>query len=319
MDGALLNPILRSDENSIRTVPRLAFTPMKPGYHGLPAWSIGDPMADMADAAKVGGIPALRLGVLNDRPPKAEGAFVVYWMATARRTRSNFALQRAVGWARELKRPLVVVEILTSGGRWDSVRHHHFVLQGMQENARHLANTPAFYYPYVEPRPGECCQFLESVSAQAAVVVTDDYPINLPAVNTVAAELPARVETIDGNGLLPLKASNGEFPTAYAFRRFLQRTLREHLLDAPQADPLTRVALPRLKSLAATIRRRWPAASAKMLSCDPAALAKLPIDHHVPAVETIGGPAAAHAAMEDVPGDENWLPTQSFATSLRSK
>ncbi len=98
-----------------------------------------------------------------------------------------------------------------------------------------------------------------------------------------------------GTAFCPFKASNGEFPTAYAFRRFLQRTLREHLLDAPQPDPLTRVALPRLKSLAATIRRRWPAASAKMLSCDPAALAELPIDHHVPAVETIGGPSAARA------------------------
>ena len=92
-------------------------------------------------SGEIGAIPLLRLSLLNDRPPKAEGEFVVYWMTAARRTRWNFALQRAVGWARELKRPLVIIEVLACGGRWDSDRHHRFVLQGMAGNARHL-ETP---------------------------------------------------------------------------------------------------------------------------------------------------------------------------------
>ena len=107
-------------------------------------------------SGEIGAIPILRLSLLNDRPPKAEGEFVVYWMTAARRTRWNFALQRAVGWARELKRPLVIIEVLACGGRWDSDRHHRFVLQGMSDNARQLADAPALYYPYVEPQPGEC-------------------------------------------------------------------------------------------------------------------------------------------------------------------
>ena len=106
-------------------------------------------MADRTPAkpgGEIGAIPVLRLSVLNDRPPKAEGAFVLYWMTAARRTRWSFALQRAVGWARELKRPLVIIEVLACGGRWDSDRHHSFVLQGMRENAGQLANAPALYF-----------------------------------------------------------------------------------------------------------------------------------------------------------------------------
>jgi deoxyribodipyrimidine photo-lyase len=67
------------------------------------------------------------------------------------------------------------------------------------------------------------------------------------------------------------------------------------LLDEPQSDPLVRVELPRLKSLPTPITRRWPAASARLLSGETAALATLPIDHSVPAVQTAGGAAAARA------------------------
>jgi deoxyribodipyrimidine photo-lyase len=40
-------------------------------------------------------IPALRLRAVNQRPVRPDGAFVLYWMIAARRTRSNFALQHA--------------------------------------------------------------------------------------------------------------------------------------------------------------------------------------------------------------------------------
>jgi deoxyribodipyrimidine photo-lyase len=241
----------------------------------------------------VGAIPGLRLSLLHDRPPKADGEYVVYWMTAARRVQWNFALQRAIGWARELKRPLAIIEVLACGGRWDSDRHHRFVVQGMSDMGRQLEKAPALYYPCVESQPGECRKLFDAISEKACLVVTDDYPIALPALQTVDAEAPVRVEKIDGNGLLPLRAANQAFPTAYAFRRFLQRTLREHLLDAPKPDPFAEVDLPRLKSMPAAISRRWPPASPGLLAGEPAGLAALPIDHGVPAVSTLGGAAAA--------------------------
>lgn len=218
---------------------------------------------------------------------------MVYWMTTARRTTWNYALDRAVAWTQELKRPLVIVEVLTCGGRWDSDRHHGFVLQGMADNARRLADRPVLYYPYVESRPGECGRLFAAMGRRACVVVTDDYPIRLPALETVDPQVAVRIEAIDGNGLLPLRAADKAFPTAYAFRRFLQRTLREHLLDAPKPAPLARLRIPRLKRLPEEILKRWTPASLAMLSRPQAILASLPIDHDVPLAATRGGCQAA--------------------------
>ena len=37
------------------------------------------------DAEEIGGISPLRFSVCHDRPPKVDGAYVVYWMTAARR------------------------------------------------------------------------------------------------------------------------------------------------------------------------------------------------------------------------------------------
>jgi deoxyribodipyrimidine photo-lyase len=247
---------------------------------------------------EIGAIPLLRLSLLNDHPPKADGEFVVYWMTAGRRPRWNFALQRAVGWARELKRPLLIVEVLTCGGRWDCDRHHRLVLQGMSDHARQLADAPVLYYPFVEPRPGECRELCRAMCDEACLVITDEYPIASSATASVDAQTPVRVEQIDGNGLLPLRAADRAFPTAYAFRRFLQTTLPDHLLDAPQPNPLAKVELPRLRSMPGPIRQRWPAASTRLLEGESAALAALPIDRGVPPVSVVGGPRAAQACWK---------------------
>jgi deoxyribodipyrimidine photo-lyase len=112
-----------------------------------------------------------------------------------------------------------------------------------------------------------------------------------------ASQLPVRVEAVDSNGLLPLRATDRVFTTAFSFRSFLQTELPRHLGQAPKADALARLTLPAMKSIPAEITRRWPAASAKLLLGDPAELAKLPLDHSVPAVHYGGGPAAAQRQL----------------------
>ena len=98
--------------------------------------------------------PDLRLGLAADGPVRRDGGFVLYWMTAARRTHFNFALDRAVAWARDLVRPLVILEDLRCGRRWDSDRHHRFMLDGMADAARRLAGKPLLYYPYAEPNKG---------------------------------------------------------------------------------------------------------------------------------------------------------------------
>lgn len=57
----------------------------------------------------------LRVRALGHAPVRGDGAFVLYWMTAAHRTGWSFALDRAVGWARELGKPLVVLEALRVG------------------------------------------------------------------------------------------------------------------------------------------------------------------------------------------------------------
>jgi deoxyribodipyrimidine photo-lyase len=243
--------------------------------------------------------PDTRLRTANDRPVARDGHFVLYWQIAARRTRYNFALDHALARAAALDRPLVVLEALRCDYRWASDRLHRFVLDGMHDNAAAYARAGIAYHGYVEPSRGAGRGLLAALAAQACLVVTDEFPcFFLPHMIAAAAkQLPVRLEVIDGNGLLPLSQSPREFPTAYAFRRFLQRELAPHLAVTPTAAPLQRLrrtpfALPR------AIRQRWPARSLEALR-DPQTLAALPIDHTVRASAIAGGSAAASEALDE--------------------
>jgi deoxyribodipyrimidine photo-lyase len=249
-------------------------------------------------ALRLSDVPSIRIRAVGAAPVHANGAYVLYWMTAARRTSSSFALDRAVAWARELGKPLAILEAVRIGYRWASERLHRFVLDGMAENARRLSRRRARYYPYVEPTRDAGRGLLESLAAHAAVVVTDDFPcFFVPRMLEAAGRrLRVRLEAVDGNGLLPLRASDRAFPTAFAFRRFLQRTLPAHLGVTPTADPFVRVALPPPLALPASVRRRWPPAALEMLGSDPA-LARLSVDHAVRPVPTRGGSRAGQSAL----------------------
>ena len=96
-------------------------------------------------------VPALRIQQCNDAPIAAGGDYVVYWMIAFRRLTWNFSLQGAVEWARQLKKPLVILEPLRVNYPWASDRLHRFVLDGMSDTCRQAKNRPVLYYPYVEP------------------------------------------------------------------------------------------------------------------------------------------------------------------------
>ncbi len=242
--------------------------------------------------------PGVRIRLANEAPVRPDRAYVVYWMVAARRARWNFGLQRAVELAVELSRPLVVFEPLRAGYPWASDRLHAFVLQGMADNARAFARTPVRYFPYVEAAPDDGRGLLEALAAGAAAVVTDDAPFFfLPRMIAAAAgRLDVRVEAVDGNGLHPLRAVDRVFPTAFSYRAHLQKELRRHLDDVPLVDPLAGVRLPPAPALDA-VTARWPEAARDLLSGDPAALARLSIDHDVAPASTRGGAEAGRARL----------------------
>src|SRR5690606_11921704 len=103
---------------------------------------------------------------------------------------------------------------------------------------------------------------LAALAADAALVVTDDAPIFfLPRmVAAAAARLDVAVDAVDGNGLLPLRAVDTVYPTAYAFRRVLQQRLPAHLPERPAARPFEGARLPAPPALDPAGTERWPTA-----------------------------------------------------------
>jgi deoxyribodipyrimidine photo-lyase len=243
---------------------------------------------------------------------RPERSFVLYWMIAARRTRSNFALERAATLAEELGRPLVVFEAIRAGHRWASRRFLQFVVDGMRDNRAALAASPGVtYFPYIERRAGDGRGLLAALAADAASVVTDEFPcFFLPRmVTAAAAALDVRVEAVDGNGLLPIRAVPSVSPTAYAFRRVLQRMLPVHLAERPATDPLAGRRLPSASRLDPAITARWPHALEWLATTG--SLDEVCVDHGVAPTSLAGGAVAASARLEaflrdDLPRYREW-------------
>jgi deoxyribodipyrimidine photo-lyase len=215
-------------------------------------------------------------------------------MTAYRRTTSNFALQRAGDWARDLNKPLVVLSALRVDYPWATDRAHAFILDGIKDVDAALADTPAVHLTYVETKQGGGKGLLAELAESAAVIVADDAPVFfLPRmVDTAAARSPVLMEAIDHNGLLPLATTDRVFLRAYDLRRFLQKELPPHLEQTPAADSTGDLPLAP-PGLLDEIESRWPSPAA-----DRSLLPDLPLDHSVPATPLLGGERAAEAVLD---------------------
>jgi deoxyribodipyrimidine photo-lyase len=246
-------------------------------------------------------VPATRIRESNRAPIRESGNFVLYWMIGARRLTSNFALDRALEHCRALQKPLLIFEALRCGYQWASDRIHQFVIDGMADNAATANVHSVTYYPYLEPVPGAGKGLLEALAAESCVVVTDEFPcFFLPRMVAAAAKkLTVKLEAVDSNGLVPLRATDQVFPTAYSFRRFLQKNLPAHLAEPPAANPLAKAHVARGAIVPRKIVNRWPQVLFETLQAKSVSLANLPIDHSVLPCATRGGHSAAESELAD--------------------
>lgn len=243
--------------------------------------------------------PSMRVTCARDVPVRRKAAYVLYWMTSARRTSANFALDHALAHCQALGVPLLIFEALRVAYPWASDRLHHFVIDGMADNAKACAASGITYFPYLEPSAGAGAGLFAALAAHAAVVVTDEFPcFFLPQMLRAAArQADTRIEVVDGNGLLPMRAADAAFPTALAFRRHLQRNLATHLQAMPHPTPLPHAGFAAHAQIPNQITARWTCTHADALSAPREVLARLPIDHGVGPVER-GGARAAQRRLQ---------------------
>ena len=159
------------------------------------------------------------------------------------------------------------------------------------------------YAPWIEPEAGAGKGLLRELAGDACAVVTDGFPSYfLPRMLEAAAEqVPVRLEAVDSNGILPLRAADKVFARAFDFRRFVQKNLLEHLPGLPLEDPLSDARLPELDDLPQVLRDT-PDAAAGLLDGD-GELSDLPIDHDVPPSSIEGGSVAAEERLRHFASD----------------
>lgn len=243
--------------------------------------------------------PPIRVRAANAAPIRCDGDYVLYWMIAARRPTWNFALQHAAAHAGALGRALVILEPLLCDYPFASDRLHDFVLDGMAANARYFETRPVTYHPYVEASPGEGRGLLEGLGRRACLVVTDDHPgFFLPRlVDAAARRLACRLEAVDGNGLLPLRAGEKYHSAAYHFRRHLQKVLPAFLEEPPVPAPLHGSHLPPPTGPLPAPAERWPSALPLTAARRRSRTASLPIDHTVSGGYASGGITAARGRL----------------------
>ena len=239
-----------------------------------------------------------RLTDCNEAPIQARGDYVLYWMITQRRLTWNFGLQAAVKASVKLNKPLVIFEPLRLGYRWSSPRFHQFIVEGMLDNAALCSESKALYFPYVEEREGDGRGLLQTLGSSACQIFTDEFPcFFLPRmVRAAAAQLPVRLTQVDSNGILPLRAAERHFTTAYSFRRELQKTLPTYLSAFPCPEPLDALSVSLKPQSLSCVYKNWrPSVPESLLEKQ---FKSFSFQHQTPPAVLRGGSVAAQAHLQ---------------------
>jgi deoxyribodipyrimidine photo-lyase len=231
-----------------------------------------------------------RVTKLNDQPERPGGRWVLYWAQMNRRAEANHALAFAAELANCFDLPLLVYEGLTCSYPYANDRLHTFILEGVPEMARRLAELGAGYVFYLRRRHSDPDDILYRLAAEAAAVVTDDYPTFIARRHnaSVPRKIGVAYYAVDSSCVVPMNRHPRREYAAYTIRPKIRKALAECLVPAPEVR----------------LRRRWDLpVPAFHTEVDPRKIPELvascEIDHSVkPSTAFGGGRAEALKRLE---------------------
>ena len=168
-------------------------------------------------------IQSERVAELNDKEIR-EGEYVLYWLQSSQRAEYNHALEYAALKANELEKPLLVAFGLMDDYPEASLRHYHFMLQGLQDVAQALEKRN-IKFVLQRSAPDEVALTL---AKDAALLVCDRDYLRLQRAwrERVAEEAPCRVVQVETNVVVPVELASGKKEHA---ARTLRPRLSKHL------------------------------------------------------------------------------------------
>ena len=227
-----------------------------------------------------------RITDLNQRPVRADGECVLYWMQVDQRAQDNWALLRAVELGNRLKLPVIVGFVLYKTPKNAFLRHYDFMLRGLAETALTLRKNKIGFVMIAGEPVGTLVEL--SKELKSAIVVTDQsYLKRGKHLRTeVANQLDMRLEAVDAATIVPPslaypKAAYG----AYLLRPKLRAFRERFLTDFPSL----------------TVDTAWKGEILNAIDEQniEAMLLKVKPDDSVPIASLPSGSIAAHTAMHE--------------------
>ncbi len=236
---------------------------------------------------------AERTRVLSDATP-GPGEFILVWLHHAVRGHENPAIDAATYAAEALGLPVLVYQGLAGRHRFNSDRHHAFILEGTRDaaaefearglrHAMHLPEDPA------EPSP------LRELAQRAALVVTEDFPA--PPMPLWTERLVERAGgawwAVDCCCVVPMQLLDKPIDRAFKFRSKTEKLL---LARARRDDPHDARPISKDDSAWAIDLPFTPVDWREPI---PDMIARCRIDHTIaPVPHTRGGSTAGYARWE---------------------
>jgi deoxyribodipyrimidine photo-lyase len=190
-------------------------------------------------------IQSQRLSVLADRPERAGGAYVLYWMQQSQRAAYNPALEYAVERANALDLPVLVAFALMRLGA--GARHYAFMVEGLREVQAALeARGIGFVI-----RRGDVDPVVTTLARDAALVVCDTGYLRSQRRwrETLAKAATCRIEQVEGDVVVPVAAASGKHEyAARTLRPKLHRLWEDYLVPLHPRRLTHKAQFPHLKS-----------------------------------------------------------------------
>ena len=232
-----------------------------------------------------------RTRVLGDEPLelKSGASYVLYWMRTAVRADENPALDVATWIADQQGLPLLVYHAISEHYEYASDRHHTFILQGARDVQQQFAEQ-GISYAFHLATPTDRQPHLASLADKAAVVVTEDMPVDPPRrfVQALQQKSSTPIAVVDTACVAPMKLVKKAHTRAFAYRSATKELYAERLTRGWPTSDISP------KSFDCST---LPFEPLDLQSADLAELvAGCQIDHAVgPVVDTVGGSRAGYS------------------------
>jgi len=186
---------------------------------------------------------AERLRPLNAAPVR-RGRHMLYWMHHAMRGDENPALETALALGAAQGLPVLVYQGLAGRHRYNSDRHHFFILQGARDVARALAER-GIRYVFHLPTDEQDRSPLPRLCREAAAVVVEEMPV--PPFDRWQPALAARLDcaawAVDARCVYPMRLADQAFDRAFRFRQAVGREQAARAAAPWPGEPAASVGL----------------------------------------------------------------------------